>query len=219
MGPIFTPPIVRGENDKLATFVVPGAGGGANFPGASVDPETGILYIPSATRPHGMSLIAPPEGTSDWPFVIQMERQVGPFGLPLLKPPYRRITAIDLNTGNHVWQIPFGMGPANHPMLEHLDLPPLGSVYDDVVAEGGILVTKTLLVSFLAQKDEIDPQAHGSILVALDKNTGETLAEVLVDQRLHGPPMSYMHEGRQYIAVAGGGRDNDDELLVFSLPD
>ena len=123
MGPIFTPPIVRGENDKLATFVVPGAGGGANFPGASVDPETGILYIPSATRPHGMSLIAPPEGTSDWPFVIQMERQVGPFGLPLLKPPYRRITAIDLNTGNHVWQIPFGMGPANHPMLEHLDLP------------------------------------------------------------------------------------------------
>ena len=104
-------------------------------------------------------------------------------------------------------------------MLEHLDLPPLGSVYDDVVAEGGILVTKTLLVSFLAQKDEIDPQAHGSILVALDKNTGETLAEVLVDQRLHGPPMSYMHEGRQYIAVAGGGRDNDDELLVFSLPD
>ena len=102
-------------------------------------------------------------------------------------------------------------------MLEDLNSP-LGSVYDDVVAEGGILVTKTLLVSFLAQKDEINSDAHGSILVALDKKTGEILGEVLVDQRLHGPPMSFMHKGRQYIAVAGGGRDNDDELLVFSLP-
>ena len=218
LGPIYTPPIVRGERGKIATFVVPGAGGGANFPGASIDPETGILYVPSATRPHGMSLITPPQGTSDWPYVIQMERQVGPFGLPLLKPPYRRITAIDLNTGEHVWQIPFGMGPANHPLLEHLGLPPLGSVYDDVIAEGGILVTKTLLISFLAQKDEISPDARGSILVALDKATGATVGEVLVGQRLHGPPMSYMHEGKQYIAVAGGGRDKDDEILVFALP-
>ena len=219
LGPIFTPPIERGDGDKIATFVVPGAGGGANFPGASIDPESGIIYVPSATRPHGMSLIKPPEGSSDWPLVIQMERQVGPFGLPLMKPPYRRITAIDLNTGDHVWQVPFGRGPANHPKLQHLNLPPMGSVYDDVVAEGGILVTKTLLISFLAQKDELLPDAHGSILVALDKRTGETLAEVLVDQRLHGPPMSYMHEGKQYIAVAGGGRNDDDEILVFSLPD
>ena len=219
LGPIFTPPIVRDSNDKLATFVVPGAGGGANFPGASVDRETGIIYIPSATRPHGMSLIAPPPGSSDWPYVIQMEREVGPFGLPLLKPPYRRITAIDLNSGEHVWQIPFGRGPVDHPLLRDLDLPDLGSVYDDVVAEGGVLVTRSLLISYLAQKDEIDPEAHGSILVALDKATGETVAELLVDQRLHGPPMSYQHEGKQYLAVAGGGRDNDDELLVFTLPD
>ena len=95
----------------------------------------------------------------------------------------------------------------------------MGSVYDDVVAEGGILVTKTLLISFLAQKDELQPDAHGSILVALDKRTGETVAEVLVDQRLHGPPMTYMYEDKQYIAVAGGGRNDDDEILVFSLPD
>ena len=219
LGPIFTPPIVRGDGDKIATFVVPGAGGGANFPGASIDPDSGIIYVPSATRPHGMSLIKPPEGTSDWPFVIQMERQVGPFGLPLLKPPYRRITAIDLNTGDHVWQVPFGKGPADHPKLQHLNLPSMGSVYDDVVAEGGILVTKTLLISFLAQKDELQPDAHGSILVALDKRTGETVAEVLVDQRLHGPPMTYIYEGKQYIAVAGGGRNDDDEILVFALPD
>ena len=83
----------------------------------------------------------------------------------------QKITAIDLNTGDHVWQVPFGRGPTDHPMLEHLNLAPLGSVYDDVVAEGGILVTKTLLISFLAQKDEINSNAHGSILVALDKKT------------------------------------------------
>ncbi|MDC0221543.1 pyrroloquinoline quinone-dependent dehydrogenase [Gammaproteobacteria bacterium] len=218
LGPIFTPPIVRGSNGKRSTFVVPGAGGGANFPGATVDPETGIIYIPSATLPHGMGLVAPPEGTSDWPYIIQMDTQIGPFGLPLLKPPYRRITAIDLNTGEHVWQIPFGKGPADHPMLEHLDLPALGSVFSDVVAEGGVLITKTLLISYLAQKDEIDPEAHGSILVAHDKMTGDLLGEVMVDQRLHGPPMSYQVDGKQYIAVAGGGRDNDNELLVFALP-
>ena len=218
LGPIFTPPIVRGANGKRATFVVPGAGGGANFPGATMDPETQILYIPSATRPMGMSLVVPPEGSSDWPYVIQMDRRVGPLGLPLLKPPYRRITAIDLNTGEHIWQIPFGKGPTDHPEIAHLNLGPLGSVYDDVVAEGGILITKTLLISYLAQKDEIDEDAHGSILVAHDKATGELLAQVMVEQRLHGAPMSYFHQGRQYIAVAGGGRDDDAELIVFALP-
>ena len=104
-------------------------------------------------------------------------------------------------------------------MLEHLNLPPLGSVFSDVVAEGGVLITKTLLISYLAQKDEIDPEAHGSILVAHDKMTGDLLGEVLVDQRLHGPPMSYQVGDKQYIAVAGGGRDDDNELLVFALPD
>ena len=219
LGPIFTPPIVRGSNGKRSTFVVPGAGGGAGYPGATVDPETGIIYIPSLTRPMGMSLIPPPDDTSEWPYLITLDRQVGPFGLPLLKPPYRRITAIDLNTGEHVWQIPFGKGPANHPMLEHLDLPPLGTASSDVLHEGGVLITKTLLISYLVQRDEIDPEAHGSILVAHDKMTGELLSEVLVDQRLHGPPMSYQVNDKQYIAVAGGGRDDDNELLVFALPD
>ena len=81
-----------------------------------------------------------------------------------------------------------------------------------------LILTKTLLISYLAQKDEIDADAHGSILVAHDKATGELLAQVMVEQRLHGAPMSYFHQGRQYIAVAGGGRDDDAELIVFALP-
>ena len=165
-----------------------------------------------------MALIEPPLGTSAWPYVIEYQRTTGPQGLPLLKPPYRRITAIDLNTGEHSWQIPFGKGPTDHPAIAHLNLGPLGSVFTDAVAEGGILITRTLLISYLAQKDEIDENAHGSILRAHDKLTGELVGEVLVEQRLHGAPMSYMHEGRQYIGIAGGGRDKDAELIVFALP-
>ena len=77
IGPIFTPPIVQGANGKRATIFLPGAGGGANFPGANVDPETNILYIPSHSRPYAMSLVQPPAGSSDWPYVIQVQRNVG----------------------------------------------------------------------------------------------------------------------------------------------
>ena len=182
-----------------------------------MDPETQIIYIPSVTRPMGMALVEPPEGTSDWPYVIRYDRSQGPQGLPLLKPPYRRITAINLNTGDHVWQAPLGKGPTNHPAIAHLDLGDLGTVFNDVVAEGGVLVTKSLVISYLASKDEIGPEETGSILVAFDKATGAKEGQVIVDQRLHGPIMSYLHEDKQYIAVAGGGRDNDDELLVFAL--
>ena len=220
LGPIFTPPIVYGQDGKRSTIVAPGAAGGANFPGASLDPETGVLYIPSQTRPTGMALTEPGAGASDWPYVIRYDSTAGPQGLPLIKPPYRRITAIDLNTGEHIWQIPFGKGPSDHPAIAHLNLGPLGSRFNDVVAEGGILLTETLLISYLAQKDEIDESATGSILVAHDKATGELLGEVLVEQRLHGAPMSYEYQGRQYIAIAGGGRDGDPgELVVFALPE
>lgn len=218
LGPIFTPPIVEGTDGKEATIFLPGAGGGANFPGANIDPQSNILYVPSHTRPYAMSLVPPDDPDSDWPYVIRVQRNIGPMGLPLTKPPYRRITAIDLDTGEHVWQVPFGKGPANHPLLQHLNLPDLGSVFTDVSSEGGLLVTGSLLVSHLAQKDEIAPEAAGSILVALDKASGEKIGEVMVDQRLHGPVMTYLHGGRQYIAVAGG-RFDDSELLVFALPE
>ncbi|MCH2346513.1 MAG: hypothetical protein MK299_03840 [Pseudomonadales bacterium] len=218
LGDIFTPPIVRGHDGKTSTYVVPGAGGGANFPGASMDPETQTLYIQSVTRPIGMALVEPPAGTSDWPYVIQYTNTTGPRGLPLVKPPYRRITAIDLNSGEHVWQIPFGKGPTDHPDIVDLDLGPLGTGFNDVVAEGGILITKTLLISYLAAKDEIDSQETGSVLVAHDKATGELIGEVNVALRLHGPIMSYQIQNKQYIAIAGGGRNNDAELLAFALP-
>jgi|TARA_Y100000310_G_scaffold337351_1_gene424208 quinoprotein glucose dehydrogenase len=219
IGPMFTPPIVKDQDGKLATIVVPGAGGGANFPGASIDPETGILYVESSTRPTGMALIAPAPDTSDWRYVISYQPTRGPRGLPLLKPPYRRITAIDLNSGEHAWQIPFGQGPTQHDAIKHLQLGPLGSSYTDAVAEGGILVTKTLLITYISKADEHrDATKQGSYLRAYNKSTGEFIAQVDVESRLHGAPITYLTGGRQYIAIAAGGRAEPQELVAFALP-
>ncbi|MEE2778451.1 MAG: PQQ-binding-like beta-propeller repeat protein [Acidobacteriota bacterium] len=220
LGPIFTPLIVAGEGGKRGTLVVPGAAGGANWPGASVDPQSGYLYVESQTRPVPMALVEPDAARSDWQLVIDYPGYENPQGLPLLKPPYRRITAIDLRTGEHAWQIPHGDGPRNHPAIKHLDLGPLGSPYARVVAEGGLLVTKTLLITILSKVDDLseDRKPFGTYLEAYNKATGEFLARVETDTNLHGVPMTYMYEGRQYIAIAGGGRDERQELVAFALP-
>ena len=236
IGPLFTPLIVEGEDGKVGTFVVPGAGGGATFVGASYDPESGTLFVESKTEPTGMSLVDPttgtsqtaglrPDGTSDFAFEIKYQPSSGPQGLPLLKPPYRRLTAIDMNVGEHAWQVPQGQGPTDHPAIEHLNLGPLGSPYPGG-GEGGILVTKTMLVSYLAKRerpmgrprDEESPRVVGGYLRAMDKATGAVLAQIEVDRSLHGAPITYLHDGRQYIAVAGGGGSEKQELLVFALP-
>ena len=138
-----------------------------------------------------------------------------------MKPPYRRLTAIDLNKGEIVWQIPLGEGPRNHPALADLDLGPLGSLpAKSVWAEGGVLVTKSLLFTILADVDELNERvARGSWLLALDKATGEEVGRLKVDRHLHSSPMTAMFEGRQYVLIAGGGRAEPAEVLAFGIPD
>jgi quinoprotein glucose dehydrogenase len=233
LGPIFEPIIVEGAGGKRATIAVPGAGGGASYQGASIDPDSGMLYVESHTWPTAMAVVRTEPGTSDFRYEVKYHPIRGPRGLPLVKPPYRRLTAIDLKTGEHVFQVPVGDGPIDHPAIKHLNLPPMGSRYPSggSVVEGGILVTKTILIGFLATLDELcasslpsrlspstcDRVAHGGHLRALDKNTGAVLGQIEVDRSLHSAPMTYMHEGRQYIAVAGGGGSEDAELVVFAL--
>jgi quinoprotein glucose dehydrogenase len=231
LGPLFTPNIVTSEK-KQGLLQLPGTVGGANWPGASVDPETGMLYVQSQTRPSVIGLIEPDSNRSNLKYVLNgamkgdgnddmSSSNMGPRGLPLIKPPYRRITALNLNKGEIQWQIPFGDGPRNHPAIKHLDLGPLGSRFPStVLAEGGILVTKTLIITLLADVDELgDRLARGSWLVALDKKTGEEIGRIKVDRHLHSSPMTAMHNGRQYILIAGGGRDEPGELLAFGLPE
>ena len=204
---------------------MPGAEGGANWPGASVDPETGTLYVQSQSGISRMALMKTDPNRSDLNYMISMggaTDSLGPQGLPLLKPPYRRITAIDLNKGEIAWQKPFGWGPVDHPLLKDLDLGPLGDPFPNgVIAEGGILLTKSVLVSFLvdldAEGNAVSPS--NSRLQAYDKTTGEHICDVAVNRHLHGSPMTYMANGTQYIMIAGGGVSEPSELIAFALPD
>jgi len=225
IGPLFLPNHVAGADGKKAMLQLPGVGGGANWPGASVDPETGILYVQSQTQQSAMALQKMDPNRSDLDFMIStgaMSSAGGPQGLPLLKPPYRRITAIDLNKGEIAWQKPFGWGPVDHPALKDLDLGPLGDPFPTrVIAEGGILLTKSVLVSFLVDLDENGAAAtpSNSRVQAYNKSTGELICDVPVNRHLHGSPMTYMADGKQYIIIAGGGRTEPSELIAFALPD
>jgi quinoprotein glucose dehydrogenase len=226
MGPIFSPNIVAGSDGKKGLLQLPSAGGGANWPGASVDPETGWLYVQSQTYPSNMSLMQPDQNRSDLKYMIamgEMDGPVGPEGLPIVKPPYKRITAIDLNKGDIAWQIPFGDGPREHPAIKHLNLGPLGSMFPDgVIAEGGILVTKTLLITHIANVDELAQprRAKGSLVQAYDKKTGKLIASIPVDRHLHSSPMTCSAGGKQFILIAGGGGGVEpSELLAFALPE
>ncbi len=211
IGELYTPPSERG------LMYLPGALGGPNWQGAAADPETNTLYIPSITFPVFFKVIKADSTKTDAKYVWSNFRVVGPRGLPLLKPPYGRITAIDMNTGEHKWQVPMGEGPRNHPAIKHLNLPRLGWHF-----RGSPLLTKTLL--FIGQegrywefvpalvgperlkgvdiKDIINFQPKMQIF---DKNTGALLHELELPLNVTGAPMTYMAGGKQFIAFAVGG--------------
>ena len=163
MGPLFTPPSLQG------TIIRPGTVGGANWSGAAVDPATGMIYIPSRNGFAVVTLQKPDDALESNLLYMQVPGRSPqmPQGLPLLKPPYSRVTAIDMNTGEHAWMIPAGAGYRirSAPQLKGLNLPPLGgdSTYS------GPLATKTLLVYALTTGGTSD----GPRLVALDKRTRE----------------------------------------------
>ena len=210
LGPLFTPQSLRG------TIQRPSTGGGANWSGAGVDPETGLLYVPSVNAFSVRNYREPEAGEGATLNIIEL-RGAGtrsptmPQGLPLFKPPYSRMTAIDLNTGAHAWMKPLGDGDRvrNHPMLRHLDLPPLGG--DG--SRSGPLVTPTLLVYALTTGGS----TGGPRLVAADKATGEELASVDLPRGAIGTPMTYLLDGRQHIALTIGGSPVP-ELIALALP-
>jgi quinoprotein glucose dehydrogenase len=218
-GPIFTPPSVVGDgpNDTKGTIQLPGSVGGADWTGAAFDPETGMLYVPSMTNPFVANLLpGNPAQTNLRYRASTRELLLGPRGLPLMKPPYGRLTAIDLNKGEQAWMVPNGDGPRDHPAIKHLNLPPLGHA-----SRGAPLVTRTLL--FAPDGDQVNVRTPagggGTKFRALDKATGATIWEMQLPAGVTSAPMTYLHRGRQYIAVAIGGRDHPAELIALSLPD
>jgi len=209
-GPLFTPQSRRG------TIQRPSTGGGANWSGAGFDPETGILYVPSENR-FSVKHYREPEPDEGATLAIIEVRGEGtsrpqmPQGIPLFKPPYSRMTAIDLTTGEHLWMKPMGNGDRirNLPALRDLDLPPLGG--DS--SRAGPLVTKTLLIYALTAGGTGD----GPRLVAFDKATGDEIASVDLPGGAIGTPMTYMVDGKQYLALTVGGA-RVPELIALALP-
>src|SRR5262245_166587 len=220
-GPLYTPPSERG------TVLVPGIGGGASWAGAAFDPETGRLYVTSITSPNVVRLGAPPAGSPIRDrYVGRSSRLTGPQGLPLLKPPFGRLTAIDLNTGEHAWMVPVGEGPWRHPRLDGLKLERLGWNRRSFP-----LVTRTLL--FVAQAGATGPREPApdrpSVLVprlvsddpalqVFDKASGELIAKIALPENATGAVMTYLAGGTQYIVVPIGGANLPAELVALSLP-
>ncbi|HEX7080950.1 MAG TPA: pyrroloquinoline quinone-dependent dehydrogenase [Gammaproteobacteria bacterium] len=209
-GPIFTPPSLSNAADGTqGTLTLPSATGGANWEGGAFDPETNVLYVGSYTVPSVMALVAEPD-VSDVRYITGGAGEL-PWldGLPIVKPPWGRITAIDMNAGEHLFVISNGPTPpeiANHPALAGLDLPPTGRATRAVT-----LVTKTLL--FTAEGWGGSP-----VLRAHDKATGEVLAEIELPGAVGGLPMTYAIDGRQFIVMSVDG-ERGAELVALALPE
>jgi quinoprotein glucose dehydrogenase len=150
------------------------------------------------------------------PAISGSGRGLGVRGLPLLKPPYGRITAIDLSEGDIAWQIPHGETPdnvRNHPALKGLNIPRTGR--PGIV---GPLVTKTLVICGESGVFTTPSGVRGAMLRAYDKATGKEVGEVYMPAPQTGGPMTYLLNGEQYLVVAISGGGYSGELLAFKLP-
>lgn len=212
-GPLFTPPTVDGS------LILPGPPGGSNWRGAGVDPETGTLFVTSITQASVISAMPSDPDKSGFRYETDLSNpQFAPGGnytpdsLPLFKPPFSRITAIDLNRGEIAWQVPNGNGPRDHPRLRHLDLPPLGSG-----APTCVLVTKSLLFAGGGAELWI-PTLGEPIFRAYDKATGAVVGEIELPAKVRGCPMTYLQDGIQYIVLPIADDDHDPELIALALP-
>ena len=211
LGPIYTPPSVVEEGGNRGTLALPSAGGGVNWPGGAVDAEAGILFVPSLTRPQLFALTDGTEGTGVRRHISFAAGAPTVRDLPLVKPPYGRITAIDLNSGEMLWQVPHGETPRyiqEHPDLQDVDVPRTGTQTQG----SGLLVTSTLLFS--------GEGARGApVLRAFDKQTGDVVHELeLPGGPTTGFPITYMAGDQQYIVVAALDEERVAELVAFALP-
>ena len=137
-------------------------------------------------------------------------------GIPIIKPPWGRITAIDLNQGEILWQVPHGETPDNirdHPRLQGVDIPRTGRV-----GRIGTLNTKTLVIAGEGGMFTTSSGERGAMLRAYDKMTGEEVGEVYMPAPQSGSPMTYVLDGVQYIVVAVSGSGESGQLLAYRLP-
>jgi quinoprotein glucose dehydrogenase len=211
LGPIYTPPSLITPTSK-GTIIVPGLGGGANWPGGAADPETGFVYVGSTTAPSAIGL-NPQDRTAK--NATDTDYAMGGTlpsvrGLRILKPPYGRITAYDMNKGEIAWQIPNGDTPPavkSNPALAGLTIPKTGSP-----SQAGLLVTKTLLLAG-------EGSGGQAFFHAYDKATGAEIWQTPLPGPQVSLPMTYTHQGRQFVVVGVRGNANmGAQLVAFAIP-
>lgn len=222
-GPLFIPPSERG------LISLPGILGGANLQGAAFEPRSRTLYVPSLTLPTLVQLASPAPGQSDVRYWGRIKFFEGPQKLPLSKPPYGRVTAIDMDTGEHLWVSPLGEGPKDHALIRHLNLPRLGWPH-----RGFPLVTRTLLfvgqegafwryMQAAATGTKLSPKEEEEVfrlqpsLDVFDKRTGKLLHSIPIPANVTGQPITYTSRGNQFIVFATGGATGPAELVALSL--
>jgi quinoprotein glucose dehydrogenase len=199
-GPLYTPP-------SLGTNIIrPGWSGGANWWGAAFDPDQGRLYVPSWAHFSLVRMDPGVAGSSDLTIRPRVSNLSGPRGLPLFKPPYAQLAALDMNQGEKLWSVPLGDGPRDHEALRGLDLPQLGNFEKP----GGPLLTRTLLFIGLGMDTKQ--------VAAFDKESGRELWRMDLPARFHAAPMTYLAGGKQYVVLAVGGVGEPDRLIALSLP-
>jgi quinoprotein glucose dehydrogenase len=246
IGPWFTPPVVSKAEGPLATLALGSAGGGTNWPGGSYDPENHIAFVSSNKALSQLGLVPADPKKTDMQYVMGTATAgarssggagsnalagdgrsgegatapagggLSPHGLPIMKPPYGQITAIDLTKGEIIWQVAHGETPENitsNPALKGVAIPRTGRP-----GTVGQLVTKTLLIAGESSFGPTPNGRRGAMLRAYDKMTGKELGSVFMPAPQTGGPMSYMLDGKQYIVVSIGGTGFPAELIAFRLP-
>ena len=166
-----------------------------------------VRLVPLSSATPGSGASAPPAEPS-----LTVE------GLPIVKPPYGVLSAINLDRGEILWQVPHGDTPdyiRNHPALKGLNIPKTGQPGTSGV---GLMVTKTLVVMGDAQITSSPEHPRGAMLRAYDKATGREVGAVWMPAQQSGSPMTYMLDGKQYIVVAVSGGAYSGEYIAYSLP-
>jgi quinoprotein glucose dehydrogenase len=234
IGPLFTPPVVSKPEGPLGTLDIGCCQGGTNWPGGSYDPLTHMLYVYGKTEVSSLGLVPPSAGRSDMnyvqgraaPAVVEQPAAEGAGGgrgallvqgLQLFKPPYGAITAINMDKGEIAWQVAHGETPdnvRNHPALKGLTIPRTGRA--GII---GMVTTATLLIAGEPGFITNEQGQRGAYLHAYDKATGKDAGAVFMPAGQTGSPMTYMVNGKQYIALAIGGNGFPAEIVAYALPE
>jgi len=221
IGPIFTPIVVSKREGPFGTILTTGV---TNWPGGSYDPESHILYVHASTGMISNGLVPGDPARSEFAWVGGNAAPAGEApalrvqGMPLVKPPWGSIVAIDMNKGEILWKVANAETPdnvRNNPALKGLNIPRTGRASNTI----GLLVTKTLLIAGEPGTFTMPDGRQGAMLRAFDKASGRDAGAVYMPTGQTGTPMTYMLNGKQYVVVAIGAANYPAELVAFRLPD